>query len=41
MAGTNFAALTDNQKVVWSMDFWRTARNNSFIQRFMGTRRTP
>lgn len=37
MARTNFAALTDEEKTVWSRDFWKTARNNMMIQRFMGT----
>jgi len=37
MALTNFAALTDEQKTVWSMDFWKKARNNSFIMKFTGT----
>lgn len=33
---TNFAALTNEQKTVWSMDFWRQARNHAFVTRFMG-----
>lgn len=37
MATTNFAALTNEQKTVWSRDFWRQARNNSFIMQFAGT----
>lgn len=36
MALTNFAALTNEQKTVWSRDFWRQARNNSFIMQFAG-----
>jgi len=36
MALTNFAALTQNQKTVWSLDLWRQARNQSFINRFLG-----
>ena len=36
MALTNFASLTTEQKTVWSRDFWRTARNNSFIMQFAG-----
>lgn len=36
MALTNFAALTDEQKTVWSMDLWKQARNHSFINRFLG-----
>jgi N4-gp56 family major capsid protein len=37
MALTNFAALTTEQKTVWSMEFWRMARNSSFVNKFMGT----
>ena len=37
MAFTNFAALTNEAKTVWSMDFWRQARNFSFIEQFTGT----
>lgn len=36
MAVTNFAALTDEQKTVWSRDLWKAARNNSFINNFAG-----
>lgn len=36
MANTNFAALTNEQKTAWSMDFWSQARNYSFINRFLG-----
>ena len=36
MALTNFAALTDEQKTVWSMDLWEQARNQSFINKFIG-----
>lgn len=36
MALTNFTNLTDEQKTVWSRDFWRQARNNSFIMQFTG-----
>lgn len=36
MANTNFALLTNEQKTVWSMDFWSQARNYSFINKFMG-----
>ena len=36
MALTNFASLTTEQKTVWSRDFWRQARNNSFIMQFAG-----
>ncbi|RYF27729.1 MAG: DUF4043 family protein, partial [Comamonadaceae bacterium] len=34
---TNFAALTSEQKTVWSMDLWKQARNYSFINKFLGT----
>ena len=37
MAATNFAALTDEQLTVWSRDFWREARNKSFVMSFAGT----
>lgn len=37
MAKTNFAALTTHEKKVWSMQFWKLARNNSFINQFAGT----
>jgi N4-gp56 family major capsid protein len=37
MALTNFAALTTEQKTVWSRQFWSMARNLSFINRFAGT----
>jgi N4-gp56 family major capsid protein len=37
MAQTNFAALTDEEKTIWSMDFWRKARNESFSAKFTGT----
>lgn len=37
MAATNFAALLDNEKDVWSRDLWRVARNNSFAMRFTGS----
>ena len=37
MATTNFAALTNEQKTVWSRDFWRVARNMSFINQFAGS----
>lgn len=36
MASTNFAALTDEQYTVWSMDFWREARNRTFVMSFAG-----
>lgn len=37
MANTNFAALTANEKMVWSRQFWAMARNFSFIDKFAGT----
>ena len=37
MALTNFAALTSNQLTAWSRDFWRVARNASFINQFAGS----
>jgi len=37
MAYTNFAKLTDEQKTVWSMDFWKQARNYMFLNKFVGT----
>jgi N4-gp56 family major capsid protein len=37
MAATNFAALTDEQLTVWSRDFWREARNRSFVMSFVGS----
>lgn len=36
MAQTNFAALTEEQLTAWSRDFWRYARNMSFVYRFAG-----
>lgn len=36
MALTNFAALTSEQKTVWSMDMWKQARNMSFTNKFLG-----
>lgn len=36
MALTNFAALTNEQKTVWSMDLWKQARNMSFVNKFLG-----
>jgi N4-gp56 family major capsid protein len=37
MALTNFAALTPEQKIVWSRDVWKEARDMSFINKFVGT----
>lgn len=34
---TNFAALTSEQLTAWSRDFWRVARNKSFINKFAGS----
>lgn len=36
MALTNFNLLTTEQKTVWAMDFWKQARNHSFINTFLG-----
>jgi len=36
MSNTNFAALTSEQKTIWSMDLWKQARNYSFINKFLG-----
>ena len=36
MALTNFAALTPEQKIVWSRDLWKEARDMSFITKFTG-----
>lgn len=36
MAVTNFAALTSEEKTMWSLDFWKAARNASFINQFAG-----
>lgn len=33
---TNFAALTPQQKIVWSRDVWSAARDQMFIKRFLG-----
>ena len=37
MALTNFAALTSEQLTAWSRDFWRVARNMSFVNQFAGS----
>lgn len=34
---TNFAALTPQQKYVWSRDVWSAARDQMFIKNFIGT----
>lgn len=35
MATTNFGLLTSEQKTAWSLDFWRQARNLSFVNKFL------
>lgn len=37
MANTNFGLLTNEQKTIWSMELWKNARNQSFINRFLGS----
>lgn len=37
MSSTNFAALTPQQKLVWSRDVWKAARDQMFIKKFTGT----
>lgn len=37
MAKTNFAQLTDKQKLVWSRDVWSAARDAMFLKKFIGT----
>lgn len=37
MALTNFASLTSEQKLVWSRELWKDARDQAFISKFMGT----
>lgn len=37
MSLTNFAALTPVQKLVWSRDTWKAARDAMFSKRFLGT----
>ncbi len=34
---TNFGLLTNEQKTIWSKDLWRNARNQSFVNKFMGS----
>lgn len=36
MALTNFAKLTPEQKIVWSRDVWKEARDMSFMTKFTG-----
>lgn len=33
---TNFAALTPQQKIVWSRDTWKAARDQMFVKRYIG-----
>jgi len=37
MSMTNFAKLTTEQKTVWSLDFWKRARNTAFVTKFVGS----
>lgn len=37
MALTNFAALTSEQKMVWSRDVWKEARDMQFFNKFIGS----
>ena len=37
MSQTNFSLLTSEQLTAWSRDFWRVARNASFINKFAGS----
>tara|TARA_B110000902_G_scaffold248215_1_gene305130 strand:- start:308 stop:1435 length:1128 start_codon:yes stop_codon:yes gene_type:complete len=37
MANTNFAALDDHSKKVWSRTVWKQAREKMFTSKFMGT----
>lgn len=37
MALTNFAALTSEQKLVWSREVWKDARDKAFITKFTGS----
>lgn len=36
MATTDFARQTDEQLTLWSRDFWKHARNYSFVGKFLG-----
>jgi N4-gp56 family major capsid protein len=36
MSNTNFGLLTNEQKTAWSLEFWKQARNLSFINKFLG-----
>lgn len=33
---TNFGLLTNEQKTIWSRDLWKNARNQSFVNKFLG-----
>ena len=37
MSTTNFGLLTNEQKTIWSMDLWKNARNQSFVNKYLGT----
>lgn len=37
MTTTNFGLLTNEQKTIWSMDLWKNARNQSFVNKFLGS----
>lgn len=37
MAMTNFGALTEHQKKVWSKDLWTTARSQSYFGKLLGS----
>lgn len=36
MALTNFGALTEHERMVWSKDLWTTARTNSYFGKLLG-----
>lgn len=36
MTATNFTRLTTEQKTVWSRDLWKYARNQMFVNKFLG-----
>lgn len=37
MSMTNFARLTNEEKTIWAMDFWKQARTYRFLEKFTGT----
>lgn len=37
MSTTNFSLLQSEQKLAWSMDLWKNARNMSFVNKFLGS----